>query len=242
MANPELSEPVTLLIMSSNYPLSSHSNIASIPTQSDVEVFNAPALPGRRACLGLLALSLAGLSGCDSAFKPYGHDVTGAKFGKNFSLFDPEGKVHTLADFEGRIVMVFFGFTQCPDVCPTALFRAAEIKQMLGDEASALQIIFVTIDPERDTPEVLRDYANAFEADVLPLYGNDEQTREVAKNFNVFYQKVVTKHGYNLDHTSTSYVYDTHGRIRVLFQPDMPARECTSDIQQLLAEAEHSVR
>lgn len=197
------------------------------------------ASPARRACLGLLALSAIGLSGCDRppALKTYGHDVSGAKFGSDFSLKDPAGNTRTLADFKGQIVMMFFGFTQCPDICPTALFRAAEIKRMLGKDARRLQILFVTLDPERDTPEVLQAYAKAFDADVVPLYGDAEQTRQVAKTYNVFYQKVPTGSSYTMDHSSTTYVYDTQGRIRVLFKHEQPAEECASDIRQLLAEA-----
>ena len=200
---------------------------------------NGAVSPGRRVCLGLLALSALGLSGCDRppALKAYGHDVSGAKFGSDFSLKDPTGQTRTLADFKGQVVMMFFGFTQCPDICPTALFRAAEIKRMLGEDAPRLQILFVTIDPERDTPAVLRDYAKAFDANVVPLYGDAEQTRQVAKAYNVYYQKVPTGSSYTMDHSSTTYVYDTQGRIRVLFKHEQPAQECVSDIRQLLAEA-----
>jgi len=189
-------------------------------------------------------LLLAGLFGCtlllgacDRNAPPsfHGNDVTGATFGKDFRLLDPDGKERTLADFRGKVVAVFFGYTQCPDVCPTALARAVEVKRLLGKEdAERLQVVFITIDPERDTPEVLKAYTAAFDPTFLGLYGSPERTAETAKSFAAMYRKVPTGSSYSMDHTASSYIYDPQGRLRLQLPHALGAHEYAADIRTLL--------
>lgn len=161
-------------------------------------------------------------------------DVTGAEWGRDFRLRDPEGRVRTLADFRGRAVLIFFGFTQCPDVCPTALTRATEVMQALGDDARELQVIFVTVDPERDTPALLREYTSAFHPDFLGLWGDEQETAAAAAEFKVIYMKVPTNRSYTIDHTALSYVFDRAGRLRLAVRHGSPASELAEDVKQLL--------
>jgi len=205
----------------------------------------------RRACLGLSAAALLALSGCDqspggsaaagsgdkaASFK--GIDITGAPYGKGFVLTDMHGQPRTLADFAGKVVMLYFGFVQCPDVCPTALTRASQVMQQLGPEQAArVQVIFVTVDPERDTPELLRDYMAAFDARFLALYGNAEQTQATAAAFKAYYKKVPTGSGYTMDHTALSYLFDTRGQLRVVLRHEQTADDYTADIRTLLGGA-----
>lgn len=206
----------------------------------------------RRACLGLSAAALLALSGCDlppgggaaggsgdnkaASFK--GIDITGAPYGKGFALTDMHGQPRTLADFAGKVVMLYFGFVQCPDVCPTALTRASQVMQQLGPEQAArVQVIFVTVDPERDTPELLRDYMAAFDARFLALYGNAEQTQATAAAFKAYYKKVPTGSGYTMDHTALSYLFDPKGQLRVALRHEQTADDYTADIRTLLGGA-----
>jgi protein SCO1/2 len=200
-------------------------------------------LQSRRLFLaGIGALSLA-LAGCDktSAFADgsvvelNGADLSGSDFGRDFRLTDPDGKERRLADFQGKAVMVFFGFTQCPDICPTALFRATEVKRLLGADADAFQVIFITIDPERDTPEVLRQYVSAFDPSFLGLYGDTHRTHETATEFKVFYQKVPTGGSYTMDHTTVSFVFDAEGKLRLALGHGLSAQECADDIRHVIA-------
>jgi len=185
---------------------------------------------------GLLGCTLL-LGACDRNAPPsfHGNDVTGATFGKDFRLLDPDGKERTLADFRGKVVAVFFGYTQCPDVCPTALARAVEVKRLLGKEdAERLQIVFITVDPERDTPEVLKAYTAAFDPTFLGLYGSPERTAETAKSFAAMYRKVPTGSSYSMDHTASSYIYDPQGRLRLQLPHALGAHEYAADIRTLL--------
>ncbi|NMG71427.1 SCO family protein [Parazoarcus communis] len=175
------------------------------------------------------------LGACDQAALQFNNtDITGASFGQDFSLLDPDGKTRTLADFRGKAVIVFFGFTQCPDVCPTALSRAVEVRSRLGEEGKRLQVIFVSVDPERDTPALLKEYTAAFDADFLGLYTSVEDTRKVAEAFRVFYRKVPTGDSYTMDHTATSYVYDPEGRLRLAVSHSSSAESVADDIRKLL--------
>lgn len=186
-----------------------------------------------RAVLTLLA-GFA-LTACDSAALQFRNtDITGANFGADFSLLDPAGNTRTLADFRGKAVMIFFGFTQCPDICPTALSRAVEVGRLLGDDAARLQVIFVSVDPERDVPEVLEAYTRAFDPAFLGLHATVENTRKVAEDFRVFYRKVPTGGSYTMDHTATSYVYDPQGRLRLAVSHQSPAESIAADIRSLL--------
>ena len=164
----------------------------------------------------------------------HGLNVTGSTYGQDFRLKDPEGRERTLADFKGQAVMIFFGFTQCPDVCPTALSRAIEVKQLLGQDADRLQVIFVTIDPERDTPQVLKEYTAAFDPSFLGLYGDLERTAATAKDFQVFYKKVPTGSSYTMDHSALTYIYDPDGKLRLAMRHQQTAQEFAEDIRQLL--------
>ncbi|MCD2515373.1 SCO family protein [Massilia sp. G4R7] len=185
---------------------------------------------------GLLGCTLL-LGACDRNTPPsfHGNDVTGASIGKDFRLTDPDGKERTLADFRGKVVAVFFGYTQCPDVCPTALSRAVEVKRLLGkDDAERLQVVFITVDPERDTPEVLKAYTAAFDPTFLGLYGTPERTAETARSFAAMYRKVPTGSSYSMDHTASSYIYDPQGRLRLQLAHALGAQEYAADIRTLL--------
>lgn len=199
----------------------------------------------RRQSLLWLAAGAAGLlSGCDRlspggqpatpSFK--GIDITGADYARGFSLTDFNGQTRTLADFQGRVVMLYFGFVQCPDVCPTALTRAAAVMERLGPRAGDLQVVFVTVDPERDTPELLREYMAAFHPSFLALTGNAEQIAQTAKDFRAFYKKVPTGSSYTMDHTALSYLFDRQGRIRVALRHEQTADDYAADVRALLAE------
>lgn len=184
-----------------------------------------------------LAWALTGLllAACSRAPVPLaGIDVTGADFGKDFRLTDPDGRERSLADFRGRYVMLFFGFTQCPDVCPGALARAAEVRRELGRDGERLQVIFVSVDPERDTAPLLREYTQAFDPSFLGLRGDLAATQQVAAEFRVFYQKVPTGGGYSVDHTALSYLFDPQGRLRLLWRPDLSAAQQAADLRALM--------
>lgn len=165
----------------------------------------------------------------------HGKNLTGAKFGQDFSLMGTDGSMHTLSDFRGKVVLVFFGFTQCPDVCPTALLRAANVKKLLGPDANRLQVIFITVDPERDTPQLLGNYVAAFDPSFLGLYGTMEETKKTATAFKVYYQKVPTGSSYTMDHSALSYLYDVHGHLRVAMSPSQTAEQYAEDIRKILA-------
>lgn len=195
------------------------------------------ALARALAAGGLLALMLV-VAGCQRtdedrpAFR--GLDLTGASYGRDFRLTDPDGRERTLADFKGRAVLLYFGFTQCPDVCPTALTRAAEAKQLLGSEGERLQVIFVTIDPERDLPAVLKGYTAAFDPTFLGLYGDAERTRQTAEHFKVYYKKVPTGGSYTMDHSTLSYAFDPLGRLRLALRHEQNAQDYAHDLRLLL--------
>lgn len=183
--------------------------------------------------LVLAALALAGCSASGPSFR--NTDITGADYGKDFTLTDHTGKTRTLGDFRGKVVVMFFGYTRCPDVCPTTLAELKAVKDQLGEEAGKLQVLFVTVDPERDTPRLLAEYVPAFDPSFLGLYGDSAATAKVAKDFRVFYQKVPgkTPDGYTVDHTAGSYVFDPQGRLR-LFVRYGNAANLVADIQTLL--------
>ncbi|MBR0564940.1 SCO family protein [Azoarcus sp. L1K30] len=189
-----------------------------------------------RALLVLFAaLSLGACN--DDELRFNNTDITGANFGHDFSLLDPEGNTRTLADFRGKVVMMFFGFTQCPDICPTALSRAVEVRRLLGVDAERLQVIFVSVDPERDRPEVLKAYTAAFDPAFLGLHASLEDTRKVADAFRVFYRKVPTGASYSMDHTATSYVFDPQGSLRLAVAYQSPAESVAADVRTLLQSA-----
>lgn len=183
------------------------------------------------AGMGLLGLGL--LTGCDTrgqlSYK-YGKDLSDKILGRTFKLKDTHGDVQTLSSFRGMMPMVFFGFTQCPAICPTTLARAAKIKKLMGKDGDRLQVIFITLDPERDTPQVLDAYVKAFDPSFVALYGSLEETAATAKEFDVFFEKVPSGATYTLSHTATSYVYDSRGTLRLGLSQSLSAQECTEDL------------
>ena len=190
-----------------------------------------------------LALAVATcLTACDppgasrSSFQAI--DITGADYAKTLALPDQNGTPRTLADFKGKVTVVFFGFTQCPDVCPTTMAELAQVKKSLGADGERVQGVFVTVDPERDTPELLKAYMGSFDPSFVALRGTLEQTAAAAKEFKVYYAKVPNKSGsYTMDHTAGSYVFDTEGKVRLFTRYGTGAEALTSDIKALLAEA-----
>jgi protein SCO1 len=164
-------------------------------------------------------------------------DVTGLDYAKGFTLTDHTGKPRTLADFKGKAVVVFFGYTQCPDVCPTTMAEMASVMQKLGPLADQVQVLFITLDPERDTQELLANYVPAFDKRFIGLRGTPEQTAQTAKEFKVFYSKVpgTDPGSYTIDHTAGSYVFDRDGRLRLFIRHGQGPDPIVHDLRQLLS-------
>jgi protein SCO1/2 len=190
----------------------------------------------------LAALHLSGCSQAPEAF--HATDITGASFGRQSALFnltDHHGRRPASADFSGKAVVVFFGYTQCPDICPTTLVTMKETMRLLGPAADRVQVLFVTVDPERDTPTVLASYVPWFDARFLGLYGDTQTTLEAAREFKVFYSKVKgdkgseSAMGYSIDHSATSYVFDPQGRLRLLIRHGETPEHIAADLHKLLA-------
>ena len=191
-----------------------------------------------RAVVGLLAAALLAACGPGKpSFKSV--DVTGADFGRELKLTDHTGKPRTLADFQGKVVVVFFGFTQCPDVCPTTLVEMKAVKEKLGKDGERVQVLFVTVDPERDSPELLAKYVPAFDPSFIGLYGDAEATARTAKEFKVFYKKAPgsSPTSYSVDHTAALYIYDPSGRLRLFAKHAQGADALAHDIKLLLDQA-----
>jgi len=188
-----------------------------------------------RLAIALLALALAACGPGKPQFN--NTDITGADYGKALQLADQTGKVRTLADFKGSAVLIFFGFTQCPDVCPTTLAEMKAVKAQLGEDGKRFQVVFVTVDPERDTQELLAQYVGAFDPTFIGLRGDPDTTAKVAKDFKIFYQKVPgqTPDTYTVDHTAGSYIFDPQGRLRLYVRHGQPADKVAADIKLLLA-------
>ena len=197
--------------------------------------------PRRFVLAALLAvLALSPLAGCGRAAPPphkfNALDLTGAEYARQFSLSDFDGHTRTLADFKGKVTAVFFGYTQCPDACPTALAELSAVSKALGPDAVRFQVLFITLDPERDTPGLLKNYVSAFNPAFLALRGDAAQTRAVAKEFKVFYEQVPgrTPDTYTIDHTAGTYLFDPQGRIRLFVRPTVEAPQETADVKALL--------
>jgi protein SCO1/2 len=190
----------------------------------------------RRTALLTLAGSL--LAGCAPEGKPQfkAVDLTGADYARDFALPDADGRMRSIKDFQGKAVVVFFGYTQCPDVCPTTLAEIAEAKKLLGADGSKVQGVFITVDPERDKPELLKAYMASFGPDFVALRGTPEQTAAVAKDFKVFYRRSEGKApgSYAMDHTAASYVYDPQGRLRLYTRYGSGAQALADDLKLLL--------
>jgi protein SCO1/2 len=191
----------------------------------------------RQALLKISAVCAAlALSGCTPSTPTFQNtDITGADFGKNFTLTDHTGKTRSLSDYQGKVVLIFFGFTQCPDVCPTTLAELSEVMKKLGSGADRVQVLFITVDPERDTQTLLGQYVPAFDPRFVGLTGSVEQIAAVAKDFKAFYQKVPTPNGsYTVDHFSGMYAFDATGRIRLFIRYRAPMDSVVADVKTLL--------
>ena len=185
------------------------------------------------ACLALFA------TGCSDSGKPAfsSIDITGADYGKDFALTDHNGQARSLKDFPGKIVVMFFGYTQCPDVCPTSMTELTAVKKLLAADGDKIQVLFVTVDPERDTPTVLKAYMANFDPTFLALYADTpDKLAAVAKDYKVYYKKVEgkTPTSYTMDHSAGAYVYDTQGRLRLYSRYGSGAGALASDIRLLL--------
>lgn len=168
-----------------------------------------------------------------------GVDVTGADWGRGFELSDHRGARRTLDDFRGKVVMLTFGYTHCPDMCPTTLALLAGALERLGGDARDVQVLFVTVDPKRDTPQVLSQYVPAFHPAFLGLHGNVEATARTAKEFKVYFElRRPNEHGsYTVDHSGQIYVFDPRGRLRLFIRPDAPIDAIVRDLRKLLEDA-----
>ena len=201
-------------------------------------MYSALAYSARRiwVVVGLMCL-MGVLAGCgdSSAVKFKGSDISGTKIGNNWALTGMDGKSYTSSNFAGRVQLVFFGFTQCPDICPTALAELSEVLRSLGDQASRVQVLMISVDPERDTPEVLRAYVSGFNPNFLGLTGTPAQIKQVAASFKAYYAKApAAKGGYSMDHSSSFYLLDTKGEARVLISNTAGSAALVHDIRLLL--------
>jgi protein SCO1 len=193
----------------------------------------------------LLVAALAVLTGCDkpvgsgpkAAFR--GIDITGAEYARSLSLTDQHGQARTLEQFKGKVTVVFFGYTQCPDVCPATMAELAQIKKALGKDGDRVQGIFVTVDPQRDTQDILKNYMASFDPSFVALRGTAEQTKAAAKEFKVFYALTPgkTEGSYTVDHTAGSFVFDAKGRVRLFVRYGSGVEALTADLKTLLAES-----
>jgi protein SCO1 len=193
-----------------------------------------------------LAAALAGcgalaLSGCERAAPPHRFnaiDLTGASYAQGFDLPDFNGKPRTLADFKGKVTVVFFGYTQCPDACPTTLAELGGILNTLGPDARRVQVVFITVDPSRDSAALLKNYVTNFRPDFLALRGDEAQTQKLIKDFKLVVEKVPGRTGdsYTIDHTAGTYVFDTQGHIRLFASQSLDPAQLADDIRTLLAE------
>lgn len=189
----------------------------------------------------LLSACAASLLAACSQKKPQFNaiDLSGADYAKDFHLPDADGRMRSLADFKGKLVALFFGYTQCPDVCPTTMAELTEAKKLLGPQGDKLQVVFVTVDPERDTPQVLKGYMGNFDPTFVALRPTPEQLAAVAKDFKVYYKKVEgnTPTSYTMDHSAATYIYDTQGQLRLYARYGAGPQALASDFRQLLGQA-----
>lgn len=178
------------------------------------------------------------LVGCGEKPLPFkAKPVSDTPTAANFTLTDQFGQTRSLSDFRGKVVSLFFGFTHCPDICPTHLARQAEVMRQLGAQANDVVVLFVTLDPERDSPEALKSYMDAFDPRFIALSGTAEETTRVAKQYKIFWQKTPLPHSalvYTIDHTTNSFVIDQNGRLRLIVPHEMPATDVTHDFKLLI--------
>ena len=183
-------------------------------------------------CRWLLAAAL--LAACDSQPKFRSTDITGAPYGKALELSDAQGKPHRLEDWRGKVLVLFFGFTRCPDVCPTTLAEVAGAVKTLGADAERVQVLFITLDPERDTEKVIGDYVRAFDPRFIALRGDAAATQRVAKEFKIFYEKRKQGDSYTIDHSAHLYVMDAQGTLRLLVRHERIGQDLAPDLRVLL--------
>ena len=174
------------------------------------------------------------LAACGGGPKFKSTDITGVDYGKSLELADTSGRLRHLADFRGKAVVLFFGFTHCPDVCPTTLADLAGVMKALGPDADRVQVLFVTVDPERDTPQDLERYVHAFDPRFIALHGDPAATQRVAKEFKIYYEKRRQGDTYTVDHSAQSYVIDPQGRLRLLVRHDRIGEDLADDLRTLL--------
>ena len=190
----------------------------------------------KKFLLVLLACFLVACGHSQAPTKLYGADIGGADFVGDFELLDHHGAKRQMSDYQGKVVVLFFGYTHCPDVCPTAMADMAKMMKLLGSDANQVQVLFVTLDPERDSQQVLAKYVPSFDERFVGLYGNAQQTAEVAKRYKVFFEKkdVAGKSGYTIDHSAGAFVFDKAGKVRIYFRNGQKPNEMASDLKQLL--------
>ena len=200
-----------------------------------------PRFSGKRFTMGraltttVLAVIAAALAACDLLTPDYnGINLTGAGWGRDFRLSDADGRERTLADWRGKYVMVFFGYAYCPEVCPAALIRAAEVRNGFGADKEKIQVVTITLDPERDSPADVRNYALAFDPSFVGLWGSPERIKDVAKEFRVYYQKVPAGKSYTIDHTALTYVFDPEGRLRLAVGHQQTTQQIIADLRRLM--------
>ena len=176
------------------------------------------------------------LAGCDGGPQFRSTDITGVDYGRSLELTDHTGRARKLEDFRGKAVVLFFGFTHCPDVCPTTLADVAQAVTQLGPDSQRVQVLFVTVDPERDTREALAKYVTAFDPGFLGLYGDEAATRKAAQEFKIYFEKRKAGDSYSVDHSGQSYVIDPQGRLRLLVRPERIGADLAPDLRTLLRE------
>ncbi|MDY0329431.1 MAG: SCO family protein [Thiomonas sp.] len=190
----------------------------------------------RRTLVVSAALAPLALAACSKPYAFHGVDITGVPYASGFDLTDFDGRRRTLADFKGKVVVMYFGYTQCPDICPASMQVVAQAMDDLGDKARDVQFLFVTVDPQRDTPEILKAYVTHFNPTFLALTGTPEQIAQTAKDFKVYYKKVPgkTPGSYTMDHTAGFYVFDPQGKIRLFEREGVTATDLAQDIDALI--------
>lgn len=194
-------------------------------------------LTRRQLLAGSSLLTLGSLAGCDKGYFldfKYGKNLSPEWIGNQLNLKTTQGTVRKMSDYWWMMPMIFFGFTQCPAVCPTTLARAVQIKRLMGTVGDRLQVVFITLDPERDTPQVLEKYVKTFDPSFEALTGTPEEIAATAKAFKVFYEKIPEGDSYTISHSSTSYVADSRGNFRLSLAHRLTAQECTEDLLTLM--------
>lgn len=195
-------------------------------------------LPSRRSFISLAVAGLLslGLAGCKEPVKFQGSDISGTHLGRDMAMVDSSGTLRTLADYKGKVVVVFFGFTHCPDVCPTSMAELAQTMSLLKGDAKKVQVVMITVDPERDTGAIMDTYVKAFNPSFVGLTGSAEQLHKTAQSFKAYYAKASggTPDSYTMNHSSSFYILDQTGEARVLLNGNAPAKVIADDIRQLL--------